>query len=911
MSKISRRGFLEGAGAGVVVASAIPAIEARSDAIPSPTEQPGHDAPRTAIRLTIDGAERRVDVEDRSTLVELLRDHLGLTGTKVGCDRGECGACTVLLDGRPIYSCSYLAVWVDGRSIQTVGGLARGDRLDPLQEAFIEHDGPQCGFCTSGQLMSAKALLARTPHPTADEVRAALTGNLCRCSNYNRYVEAVLAASSARPARREATMGSAPDLSPLKTLGHATPRIDAVKRVTGTATYTGDVQLPGMLYARVLRSPHAHARIRGIDLTRARALPGVAAIITNDNCRIVWSSGDTRNKRFLFNNPVRFAGDAVAAVAAVSRNVAEEAIRLIAVEYDPLPFVLDPEEALKPGAPEIHPGGNLSPNGRGEREPETYRRGNLEEALRTSDLVFEDRYTSVHLNNAQLEPRVSVAQWEGDKLTVHASTQGISNCQRDLATDLQLPPERVRVVCQFMGGGFGNKNQCHDFDLMAAVLAKEAGAPVKLEFTRKEDYLAVHGRWPTHQYYKVAVNRDGTLRAIQLRGYSGMGPYRKGSGSIAGVELYQCPNVETVIHPVYTNMAVSANYRGPAYPQGVFGIESLMDHIANELKIDPMEFRLKNLTRKYHDDTPYTSNGLEECIRRGAEAFEWRKRWHPPGVGSGPIKRGAGMAMGSFGSSIGRSSAVLRLDSRGQFHLHVGVTDVGTGAKTTMALIAAEALGIPLEKITVVSGDTDRCPYSVGESGSRTTSYTGYAVVEAARDLKRQIAQKGPPTADQVLVASATTEPRLQGVARYSFAAHFVEVEVDIELGQMRPIKYVAAHDSGRIVNPLTATSQVKGGATMGIGMALHEELLYDPRNGIPLNAGYYGARVMTHRDAPEIDVLFVETDDAYGPFGAKTLGEPPIIPSVAAIANAFFNATGRRIKDLPLTRDEILGALA
>ena len=273
-------------------------------------------------------------------------------------------------------------------------------------------------------------------------------------------------------------------MNPLKSVGHAAPRIDAVNRVTGTATYTADVQLPGMLYARVLRSPHPHARIRRIDLSRASAFPGVKAIITHENCRVVWSSGDTRNKRYLFNNPARFAGDAVAAIAATNRHIAEEAMRLIFVDYETLPFVLDPEEALRPGAVEIQPGGNLSPNGKGEREPEVYRRGNVDQGLRAAVRVFEDRYTSVHVNNAQLEPRVSIAAWNGDKLTVYASTQGISNCQSDMAKDLQLAPENVRVICQFMGGGFGNKNQCHDFDLMVAVLAKQAGAEPVLDAFR-------------------------------------------------------------------------------------------------------------------------------------------------------------------------------------------------------------------------------------------------------------------------------------------------------------------------------------------------------------------------------------------------------------------------------------------
>jgi xanthine dehydrogenase YagR molybdenum-binding subunit len=700
-------------------------------------------------------------------------------------------------------------------------------------------------------------------------------------------------------------------MTSLQTVGHPTSRIDAEKRVTGAATYTGDLRLTGMLYARVLRSPHPHARIRHIDLARAQALPGVKAILTRENCDVIWASGDMRNKRYLFNNPVRFAGDAVAAVAAIDRHTAEQATRLIEVDFETLPFVLDPEDALQPGAPEIQPGGNLSPTARGARAPETYRRGDIDQGLGAADRVFEDHYTSPHINNAQLEPRVAIAQWEADRLTVFTPTQGISNCHTEIARDLELPPEKVRVICQFMGGGFGNKNQDHDFELMAALLAKSAGAPVKLEFTRKEDFLSVHGRWPTKQYYKVGVRNDGTLTAIQLRGYSGMGPYRKGTGGIAGIDIYQCPNVERMVYPTYTNKAVAANLRGPDYPQGVFGIESLMDDIAYALKMDPVEFRLKNMTRKFQDQLPYTSNGLENCIRRGAEAFGWKKRWHAPNEGSGPLKRGAGMAMGSFASALGRSSAVIELDSSGIYHLHVGVTDIGTAVKTTMALIAAEELGVPLEKIDVIWGDTARCPYSVGESGSRTTTHTGWAVIEAAKDLKRQIAEKGLPKANAILTAAANTNPSLNGVARFSFVAHFAEVEVDTELGHVRVTKYVAAHDSGRVVNPLTAESQVKGGVTMGIGMALHEELLYDRASGLALNTGYYGARIMTHRDTPEVEVVWVQTEDPYGPYGAKTLGEPTIIPSPAAVANAIYNAIGKRVKDLPITRDKILGVLA
>ncbi len=926
--RISRRQFLEGTGTALTVAAAAPAL--RVHAAPA-SPPPG----RTKIALTINGSARTLDVDDRWTLAEALRDHLGLTGTKIGCDRGECGACTVLVDRKPVYSCSQLAAWMDGRSVQTVEGLTKNGQLSALQQSFVEHDAPQCGFCTSGQLMSAAALLATTPRPTAEQARAAMTGNICRCSNYNHYIAATLAAgrgpsrsggqeAGSQTPQKFSSAGSA--VAALTTVGHDTPRIDAIDRVSGRAKYTADVMLPGMLYARVLRSPHPHARIRRIDASKAKALPGVKAIVTHENCQVVWGAGSisggaqyndevkkiTKHRRYAFNNPVRYAGEPVAAVAAVDRHVAEEALQLIAVDYEPQPFVLDPEEALKPDAVKIWPEGNLSPTARNEFQPIGQKRGNVEEGFKASDHVFEERFSTSFVHNAQMEPRSALAQWDGDKLTLWTPTGGVANCRTDMARDLGIPQEKVRVVCQFMGGNFGNKNQNQDADLIAAVLAKEAGAPVKLEMSRKEDFIGVHGRWPTAQYYKVGVKSDGTLQAIRLRGYSGMGPYRKNTGNIAGVEIYQCPNIETTISPVYTNRTTSGNFRGPEYPQGFFGIQSMMDDVAVKLRMDPLEFILKNMTRKANDQLPYTTYSLEECIRRGADAFEWKKRWKSvPGSDPGPVKRGAGMSFMAFRAGLGRSSAVVRVDAKGKYSVHVGVTDVGGGAKTTMGLIAAEALGVPLSAIDVVWGDTDRCPYSVGESGSRTTIMTGFAVVEAARDLKKQIAEKGMPKGDDVLIASATPSPTLQGKVRSTFGAHFVEVEVDAELGRARVTRYVAVHDCGRIINPLTARSQIKGGATMGIGMALHEDLLYDRRSGTALTPGYYGARVATHLDAPDIEVIFVESDDGLGPFGAKSMGESSKVPSPAAVANAVANAIGVRMKDLPITREKIVAALA
>lgn len=718
----------------------------------------------------------------------------------------------------------------------------------------------------------------------------------------------------------------ADQMTPLNTVGKPTTRIDVYERCTGRAKYTNDVKLPGMLYARVLRSPHPHARIKRIDVSKAQAVPGVKAIVSSDNCKYIFGAGSiaggaqyqeeikkiTKQRRYAFNNPVRFVGDPVAAVAAINRHVAEEALQHIEVEYEVLPFVLDQEEALKPEAPKIWPEGNLALSNRNEAVPMVQRRGNVETGFKASAHVFEDRYSTAYVHNAQMEPRSSVAHWEGDKLTVYTPTGGIANCRLDMSRDLGIPIENVRVISQYMGGNFGNKNQNQDADIIAASLAKMANAPVKLEMSRKEDFIGVHGRWPTTQYFKIGVSADGTLQALQLRGYSSMGPYRKNSGAIGGAESWQVANLETTVSPVYTNRAVSGNFRGPEFPQGYFGYMSMMSEVAEKIGMDPVDFALKNMTRKANDTVAYTNYTLDECIKRGAEMFNWKQRYKTKaGSDSGPVKRGAGFSFMAFRSGVGKSDAILTVDSKGQYACYVGVTDVGAGAKTTMNMIAAEALGVPVHKVDLHWGDTSNCPYSVGESGSRTTIMTGGAVVEAARDLKKQIADKGLPSAGQFHTVHASPSPRMQdGKQRAAYGAHFCEVEVDTETGHVRVLKYTTVHDCGRIMNPLTAVGQIKGAVIMGIGMTLHEDLLYDKRSGVALTPGYYFDRVLTHKDIPEIDVVFIENDDGYGPWGAKSIGESGKVPAVGCVANAIANATGVRYKELPISRDKILMGL-
>ena len=714
-------------------------------------------------------------------------------------------------------------------------------------------------------------------------------------------------------------------LEPLRTIGNDTPRIDAIERVTGQAKYTRDWKLPGMLYGKVLRSPHPHARLLSIDTSEAEALPGVRAVITYENAQVVWGAGSvnggrqyndpakaaTIHRRYIFNNPVRFVGDSIAAVAATDRHIAEEAVSLIKVEYEELPFVLEPEEALQADAPKVYPEGNLCPDFRGEFAPMVSDIGDVEAGFAEADQIFEERYDTGFIHNAQMEPRCSLAHWQGDKLVLYTPSQGISNCRHDTARDLGLEDHQVQVIAKYMGGGFGNKNQNQDADLVAATLSKRAAAPVMLEYSRREDWLGVHGRWPTVQHYKIGVKDDGEVTAMQMLGYSGMGPYRKNSGGISGMDAYGCPNRYREISPVYTNRTTSGNFRAPSEPHGFYGIENMMDDVAYKIGMDPVEFTLRNM-RRPTEERPFTNYSLDEVISTGAERFNWQaRRKVVPGSDDGPIKRGAGFSFMMFRAGVGTSSAIVRVNANQEYTLYVGVTDIGPGAKTTMGMIAAEALDTELSNVEVVWGDTDRCPYSVGESGSRTTIMTGLAVVEAAKELRRQIADNGMPSGNDVLIGSATPTPTTDGKTRQCFGAHFVEIEVDTRVGSTKILKYTTVHESGRIINPTTARDQIRGATIQGIGQAIHEDLLYDSKSGQPLTPGYYRARHLTHKDIPDIDIHFIEVDDGYGPFGAKTAGESGIILAPAAVGNAVANAIGRRMRSMPITRDKILGAMA
>jgi CO/xanthine dehydrogenase Mo-binding subunit len=736
---------------------------------------------------------------------------------------------------------------------------------------------------------------------------------------------------------------------PLNVVGKRGPNIDAVERVTGRAKYTGDIELPGMLVARTLRSPHAHARIVAIDTSKAEALPGVRAVITYKDAPsvMVWGS-----RQYALNDRARYAGDAVAGLAAVDADTADRALKLIAVQYEVLPFVLDPEEALKPGAPQLFPDGNL------EGQPRILNRGNIEQGLKESDKVIERVYHCPTMWSGSMEPRACVAQWEGEKLTLWASTQSPFRVHASLAAMFNLPDDNVRIIASYVGGGFGTKSAPHTDEALAALLARKARLPVKLQYTREEEILDSNTRFQVRMYVKVGVKRDMTLHALDVKAYINQGAYHTRLGGLGNqaTHLYKTPHVHTEQYRVHTNVPNTGPTRGVGDPQETFGIESALDEIANEMGWDPMEFRLKNIKR---DGDPIARAGsvedgrlvtqvLDRCIADGAARVGWTRRQAVPGSASGSVVRGIGMACTERGGGGGIGGATVKVNLDGSAHIYYSSTDIGTGSRTTLAMIASEVLGIPLSRFRTTAGDTEVAPYDGGSQGNRTLQGTGRAIEAAARDALQQIlAAAGPQLGNAVpadlemrdavigvkgdpskrvplaevmqrrgrsVVGDGQTTAAQTGMnVERTTAAHFVEVEIDRDSGKIRILKYIAAHDVGRPINVTIVENQLEGGSIQGLALTQGEELRFDPRNGRCLNANFLDLKPPTGLDFDPrlIEAIVVPNEGVSGPYGAKGLGENPCHPGMAAVANAIYNALGVRLREVPFTRAKILAAVS
>ena len=743
-------------------------------------------------------------------------------------------------------------------------------------------------------------------------------------------------------------------------VGTSYPRRDLAEKLTGEAKYTSDIKLPGMLYGQFLRSPHPHARIVTVDGSNALKLPGVHSILTPFDV----PGGRIAPDLPILDEYVRFVGDEVAAVAAEDEDIAHVALQLIEVQYEVLPFVIDPEKALLPNAPHVHPEGNLV-NGK----PLVLTRGNVEEGLATADRVFEETFTTSAHSGVALEPRAAIACWEKDQLTVWKTSRGIHADRATLALALNIPEVNVRVIGPTLGAGYGNKDETR-LATVAAILAKRADRPVKIEFTREEEFIAGRHRHGTTTTLKVGIKNDGTVTAIYATTVMDTGAYlASGPGVVrrAGqcvLYLYRCPNVRYDGYLTYTNQPSAGSYRALGAPQGHFALEVLMDKIANELGIDPLEFRLKNHvglegqpgeritptdqivdSQPVEGGIPFSSNGLRECLNRGAKAIGWNSRERIPSAQHESKRVGMGMGMFIYRGGPGsKSRARLKLNSDGSFQLEAGIMDVGEGATTVLAQIAAQELGVSADLVHNTVADTSLTPDAPLTAGSTLTFSTGLSVKEVASRLKTRMLEvaadfldvdvsqlavqdgvivttSGPEKTmtidklasgflDTPLEANAEVVPGSSAYIINSFGAHFAQVEVDIETGQVKILRYVAAHDSGNILNPMLALNQVEGGVSQMVGFTLLEEMITDSHFGATLNASYLEHKVPGIWEYPPVEVIFADVVDPVGPFGAKGLGELPSIGVAPALVNAIYDAIGIRIHDLPVTPDKILNAI-
>ena len=726
----------------------------------------------------------------------------------------------------------------------------------------------------------------------------------------------------------------------LKVVGEPFTRLDGYDKVSGTAQYTFDVSFPNIAYARTLRSPLPHARVKTIDTSKAKKLPGVLAILTYENTpKIPWYG----RKSYLFDPHLRFQGDEVACVAAETETIAEQALKLIEVEYDELPFVVDAGKAMLEDAPKIYEDGNINGG-----KPAIYERGDIQKGFAEADAIVEDTFSTQVAVHNPTETHCSVVNWDGDELTVWDSTQGIFTVRDAVAGSLKIPASHVRVLKKYMGGGFGSKLTTGKYTVMAALLAKEIGRPVKIVLDRKEANLAVGNRPDSVQKLKVGAKKDGTLTAMTHDSYGAAGAYPSGAGCSWPLRtVYKCPNVRTEEFTVFINAGPGRPMRAPGHVQGTFALDSIIDVLAEKIGMDPLDFRLKN----YADvdqvfNVPYTSKHLKEAYEQGAQAIGWQRRKKIAGSDTGPIKTGIGMASQIWWGGGGPPAyATLKLNRDGSAQVLAGSQDLGTGTYTFIAQIVSEVLEIPVDKIHVILGDTATCPYCPASGGSTTAPSVSPAVRDAAELMKAkllsgaaavletaeddlayqggiiesktdkekslEISEVVRGMRERVLVTTGAREANPRGYTTNSFGAQFAEVAVDTDTGKVKVLKIVAAHDIGRVLNRRTLESQIHGGVIQGVSFALMEERIIDEYTGRVLTTNMHNYKMPTIMDTPEIEVISVsEADPLNSSTGVKGVGEPPIIPTAGAIANAIYNAIGVRIKSLPMTPDKVLMAL-
>ncbi|MBK6647194.1 MAG: molybdopterin-dependent oxidoreductase [Anaerolineales bacterium] len=926
------------------------------------------------ISLTVNGKPCTVDAVPSETLSTLLRERLGLTGAKIGCEEAECGACTVLVDGEPMMSCVYPAERADGKTITTIEGLARRVheemKLHPLQEAFVEHGAVQCGFCIPGQIMTAYALLERNPNPNSDDIRFALKDTLCRCAGYPSIENAIIAAAEALRTGEPVKLPThIPDsIHEHKTVGRKHLRPEAVEKVTGEAIYTDDLKFDGMLYAKARRAMIPHGFLKKLDISKAKALPGVVAVLTAKDI-----PAEKNHGLVIYDWPVlvgigeraRYVGDALAIVAAQSPEIAEQAIGLIEAEFDPQPVITNPVMARQANVPQIHEKGNLLKHIK-------VRKGDMDAGFAAADVILEQTFHTQTTDHAFLEPECSIAvpikpdrsseDLSGLRMEIYVGSQIPYQDRTQVARVLGWDESRIRIVGQLMGGGFGGKEDVMG-QIHSAMLANATGKPVKMLFDRHESLLVHPKRHATQIRVKIGAMKNGRLIAAETELYGDTGAYASLGEKVMtratthSAGPYDIEHVRADCYAMYTNNPPAGAFRGFGVTQSAFAVESMMDMLADKLNIDRIELRRINALHvgsiTNTGQELKESVGLMECIDR-VDA-EMRKRnpapFKPVVDSDNPnLIRAWGFASAYKNTGLGGgapdiSGADVELYEDGTFQVRSSAAELGQGLVTVMRLTVAEEMGVEPDQVRVLVMDTDLTPNGGPTTASRQTFVTGNASRYAAKTLRDEIAVSMAEKFDvrpekirfedgvvhvnghsmsyadvykemtalgqQPKVRYEYEAPKTQPLGEggdmhfaFSFGVQAAEVEVNKLTGEVNVLRVISANDVGMAVNPLGLQGQVEGGVMMGLGNCLTEDFIVENGNVITDRLARY--RVPGIMLTPEITAIIVEHPIAAGPYGAKGVGEISSIPTTPAITNAIYNAVGVRVDSLPVDQEKI-----